>query len=720
MKLSKIASFILAGTIAIFSVGCGTNNDATTSTTNTTTSTPNTTTVSGTVIDGPIYNAKVCVDYNFNSKCDDDEPSAITDINGSYSLNNVDLTQNAPLIVIPQSDTIDVSTAKSFNKILSAPLDGSIVNINPLTTIVGAKIYDLYKEGNLSKESINLIESEVAEALEVNDLTSINILENPTLYAKAVVISQILPDSNSSIEDLNDKIDFTKIKDGNFTGAIKDTIIQDILSNLNNIDINDSIVIQQAIESAIENNETNISNIAEIGLKEILTKNVFYKQESGGLPIIFDENNSYFNIHKDDENETGSWRIEGDKIILDSIDGAETNITLKSVNAYIYEVEGKKLDTNGTIETFEDKVLAIPKDINGSNIDKLPGITPLTDSDIAGKTFIEEDGTYSVFDSDGTYEEIDTNGTVKYTTTWKINNGVLEFEGKDEDDSWLVKTVRFGDYLFALIVKDNEITKGYILPIEELKTNVELPNTPTSAISSVDEFLNALDFTPVNITQDQISGKKLIFDDVTLYFTSDGSFYAVGKGTYEIDKNVIILKKDDNITVTGYLAFSSFSSDNGDYTYYDVKENKFYNGNVKIASFDENSFNPYPSYVINNKTVNLDVDDDVLNLDEDGKVQFKIVDGNETGIQCTTNFTSFDDFINAFNNGELILDSKNGEISCLYMNNGNSYIPTSQTEQIKFIDNNDTTCEVHLISGYFSGDDYNITAIDDDLLTIEK
>lgn len=175
---------------------------------------------------------------------------------------------------------------------------------------------------------------------------------------------------------------------------------------------------------------------------------------------------------------------------------------------------------------------------------------------------------------------------------------------------------------------------------------------------------------------------------------------------------MLILKGD----VTVYVAFSSINE--GKVTFSVYYNNRLLNGTGVIEAFDENNFYPYPTYVNNSQKVVLGVDDDMLNLNTLSEVQFNIKDKNGNGIQCTINYTSFEDFENAFINSVLELNSS--KINCGYLKGGNFTGASEQTQVIEFINNNDGTYQVHLKSGYFSGSDFNITAIDDSLISIQK
>lgn len=97
------------------------------------------TSISGTVMDGYISGAKVCLDVNANLVCDITEPSGTSKSDGTYTLNIVPGTDLSKLHVIAVVDqnTIDADTktAPAKNYTLLAPATTAAV-VTPLTTLV--------------------------------------------------------------------------------------------------------------------------------------------------------------------------------------------------------------------------------------------------------------------------------------------------------------------------------------------------------------------------------------------------------------------------------------------------------------------------------------------------------------------------------------------------------------------------------------------------------
>jgi len=155
MKFSKtMVSLLLAVSAAIWLIGCGGGGDTTITPTTTTDAT---TTLSGTVADGYLVGAKVCLDKNYNDTCDADEPFAITDATGRYTFVLKEMTATQlPLIVEANASTVDLDTNMAIGQAwhFKAAV-GSGNFISPLTTLV-ARDMDLNSSLTLTQAMINL------------------------------------------------------------------------------------------------------------------------------------------------------------------------------------------------------------------------------------------------------------------------------------------------------------------------------------------------------------------------------------------------------------------------------------------------------------------------------------------------------------------------------------------------------------------------------------
>ncbi len=95
--------------------------------------------LAGTVADGYLVGAKVCLDLNRDKACGSDEPSATTGTGGAYTLDvpaGIDSAQY-PIVVEVSESTIDEDDGKPVGKpyVLSAP-PGKPEFVSPLTTMI--------------------------------------------------------------------------------------------------------------------------------------------------------------------------------------------------------------------------------------------------------------------------------------------------------------------------------------------------------------------------------------------------------------------------------------------------------------------------------------------------------------------------------------------------------------------------------------------------------
>jgi len=459
MKISKIASLFLAGTVGLFIIGCGGggNNSSSTSTTST---------VSGSVVDGPIMNAKVCVDYNFNGVCDNNEPSAETNLSGGYVLTNVDLSKPYPIIVVPQTNTTDTSLLQIFSKKLSAPLEGNKININPITTLVGAQLYALKQENNLTQQAVEKLQEIVAQCVDLNNtnLTQVDIMQYPKVYAKAVALASILPDKNQSITEINNKIDFNPFQtDYNFTSCIKDENVSNIISQINNLQINNlkPEVLETIIHKAIEGNEsildqnqtsweeiynnTIVNNFMNnldftpltITLNDISDKLVLTQDDS---IIFFNNDGTYKEIDDDGETVDGNWNIQNNVLLMQQ--SYTILVAMKDKNASLIVTTG--YDSKDGWWNDEAAILnATENTIVNSASDYLALFDPntqfnnISESDFANQTKYLNDGEKYTFSNDGTFTDSwEENGeTVTETGTWSVeNNKVLVMRYNSGED----------------------------------------------------------------------------------------------------------------------------------------------------------------------------------------------------------------------------------------------------------------------------------------------
>ena len=105
------------------------------------TASSNQTQLTGKAIDGYISGVTVCFD-NGHSACDLSLPTAVTDVNGNYTLNVSGDMTGKHLLAVVQQGNVDTTTNTTFQQpfLLSAIVAGANQNITPLTSMVVAQM----------------------------------------------------------------------------------------------------------------------------------------------------------------------------------------------------------------------------------------------------------------------------------------------------------------------------------------------------------------------------------------------------------------------------------------------------------------------------------------------------------------------------------------------------------------------------------------------------
>ncbi|RLV59302.1 hypothetical protein D5018_12870 [Parashewanella curva] len=98
---------------------------------------PKTYSISGTVLDDPIRNAKVCTDCNNNMVCDSNEIHTLSDEQGRFELNNLSAEANScPLLAEVTTDSINVLSNQPIANPFKLTSPAGCHNITPITTML--------------------------------------------------------------------------------------------------------------------------------------------------------------------------------------------------------------------------------------------------------------------------------------------------------------------------------------------------------------------------------------------------------------------------------------------------------------------------------------------------------------------------------------------------------------------------------------------------------
>lgn len=204
---------------------------------------------SGSVIDGYISGATVCLDLNLNGTCDTGEPSAQTDANGGYSFDVTEADQShanfdvAPIIA---SGGTDIDTGKAFEGKLEAPKDEAGTNLTPITTLISKMVTADTDTSTTIEEKVAAKKAAVEKVLGISNANAdfiqagdkdlnkaaLQIQKTVELLAQAAndgntaqddVMEKVIETIADKIEELKDETDTTKL---NVSNVIDETITE--------------------------------------------------------------------------------------------------------------------------------------------------------------------------------------------------------------------------------------------------------------------------------------------------------------------------------------------------------------------------------------------------------------------------------------------------------------------------------------------------------------
>ncbi|PSW06523.1 hypothetical protein [Photobacterium lipolyticum] len=261
---------LLAASITLILTACNSGSSSSDSAVSAplTPSTPKTS-LSGTVADGYLVNATVCLDLNENKKCDSDEPSTISNQGGTFTLSGVNQADidTYPLVVeVIKNLTIDEDHPEQpidGDYSLTAPAGYTFVS--PLTTLVQQEI-----EANKDVEAYSVEDAEASVKIKLG-----TDLEMSTDYVAA--------QKNDSTVSVQEKEEFKQLhKVAQVTATVLKqnlkVVEQAVQTSGQSIDfeqIMDLVVAQvlDALEAINEQVENNAEELSEFDPQDILTGN---------------------------------------------------------------------------------------------------------------------------------------------------------------------------------------------------------------------------------------------------------------------------------------------------------------------------------------------------------------------------------------------------------------------------------------------------------------
>jgi len=299
----------------------------------------------GTVVDGYISGATVCLDINSDEICNSDEPSAITNENGYFSFNNVEVQKDIyiPLII---SGGIDVATNKPFEGEFKSVIETATISndiqlmITPLSDL--ASILFLQ---SISQEDATIDDSikAIANGLGItSEEMAADPMQNVNLFSKTQEIQHIkslveLVSSESQDENIlkNIRINIKEV----LINQIVENQILDIDKIMIAIEIELNIAISESKKAFVKSQITEIRRVLDESSIDIWALD---RLQFSINSILEDTNSSfeYKDINITDESITQSIFSKADAIFDNSACNLkDTNNTIKDANGTSVRVE---------------------------------------------------------------------------------------------------------------------------------------------------------------------------------------------------------------------------------------------------------------------------------------------------------------------------------------------------------------------------------------------
>ena len=395
--MKKSVSIVLASVLSFAISGCGGSGDS-----NNPTPT-NKSAIEGKAIDGYLKNAKACLDINNNSKCDTNEPSTMTNDNGSFSIttNLSDLSKYKVIVESIPGTTIDSDTPNTPITqlfVLKAPASDPKV-VSPITTLVETTLElnsSLTKDDVVRKLKQDLNVSEAVDILgdyiKAKDIKSTDATNYEKVHKIAKIVTKSMAEAITKNENVVRKnydialkviVDEIKAKLPEVVNEVeKESFNED--SYVLNVEVNSSKIDELANDNTeneqtdqLDNNGT--TDITYIGLilsYDTLTKYMKgYVENNSSVPAVgtyyhikaeVDANNNSnkrYTLEKIEIKSNGKivWREYNNGDITSEKDRKEATYTINNGFMHILMEDGNELDIF-VVDHAENGIIA---EVNG-------------------------------------------------------------------------------------------------------------------------------------------------------------------------------------------------------------------------------------------------------------------------------------------------------------------------------------------------------------------
>ena len=333
----------------------------------------------GTVVDGYISGASVCLDIDNSGICSIDEPTVVTSESGKFSFNSVEVKKSTQIPIIV-SGGVDIATKKQFEREFNSVIDSSLVTqetqlmITPITDLASI----LFLQDKVSiEDSIKAIADGLgltSEEMFIDPMKDVNVFSKSQEieHIKSLIGVVSIAQYDENLTTMQEQDVYNNIKEVLISRIIQTSAL-DIDEIIRRVEIELSIVIPESEKSFVKAQITEIRRV----LDDITVVTWALDRLQYTMNLVLEKAYSTLesvDINITDEAITKSPFSKTDAIFDKSacIINSENNNTIKDSNGSINRVDdtvnGISLDSsyNSGSSTEENEVKIFYSDLDTS------------------------------------------------------------------------------------------------------------------------------------------------------------------------------------------------------------------------------------------------------------------------------------------------------------------------------------------------------------------
>jgi len=533
--------------------------------------------IKGTVVDGLIKNAFICLDTNFNNVCNIDELNTTTSQDGNFTF-SIEAFESGEFKII-SSGGIDTATGEDFNgtltKIINVEVNKDIEfsYITPITTIMS----NIYDEEKL--KDVNYTISNALEATAVNlGLTQAQVkaspLEDVKLFAKSQQLLQAsrilsLDIKENTFDKVFKQLSLTINDDDNNTDFDVSKLVSDLETLNPDISIEEDITkFTQSYSDDVFNkiNEINATsqlvNIQKVYESYIHQTNQILNNDSVYVTAVLDD------ILTDLENKTISQMLLNDEsIYVENTSTLKASISSDSLaNDSTPTIQGQaeakatiiiKDDLNNTLATTQADEFGFYETILINLVDAIYNFIAMS---------IDSFGNENM--SDAVEHSIDTISTINLDSD--SDSGILDTDNITNVTTPKILTdiataINVIDSNLSIVETTTTVANGNNFEVDLLSLKdgiyqIQNENNTTSLSIQIDTSVPIFDIneTNVSITLNNLDiPKATATDNSTIVYTLSGTNAA----SFIIDESTGEITLEDTSVVNSILVFNVSATD---------------------------------------------------------------------------------------------------------------------------------------------------------------